>query len=96
MATPSWLNDFYQAKRLVLASADQMVYLADAFRATGNEQMAERLEDYADNLYKAGDLTKRAMGKVTSQISQSAFESTANMALMALGVSGAQENEEDE
>lgn len=72
----------------------EMVYLANAFRVTGNTTMSSRLFNMADDLRRAADQVNKAVAKELNESVRQAQESSTNLFKAALAGIALGQNED--
>lgn len=79
-----YLDKIHKADDTFTAVAREMVYLANAFRVTGNSTMSARLFHMADELREAAEQVNKAVAKELNESVRQAHENSANLVRSAL------------
>jgi hypothetical protein len=79
-----WLDDRYKARDMIQNVRYDLRHLANAFRSTGNEVIADKLEWFEDDLTKASELTEGAFNSFFNQAFEASQQASANVLHAAL------------
>jgi len=80
------LDDFHQAMRKMRGEVGWLIDMSRAFRAVGNEKMADDLLECAGTVEDCGRVADQTVGAMLSGAVNAAYQSTANMVLAALAM----------
>lgn len=86
MASIPWIDETFDALRLVSRAANEVNRIGDAMLTLGMEQAAERLFGAAADLCEAERAIRQAVGKECNDSANQAAQATANMMAAVLAV----------